>query len=47
MPRVKKDSVKVKMLTSYRDIAKVGDVVEFDKEKAEELVRLNRAQFTN
>lgn len=37
--------VKVKMKTSYRDIAKTGDVVEFDVEKAAELVRLNRAEY--
>ena len=37
--------VEVKMLTNYRDIAKTGDIVEFDKEKAEELVRLKRAEY--
>ena len=46
MPR-KKDSglVKVKMLTDYRDVAKVGEVWETDKQKAEELVRLKRAEY--
>lgn len=37
--------VTVKMRTAYRDIAKAGDIVEFDAEKAEELVRLNRAEY--
>lgn len=39
--------VEVKMLSNYRDIAKTGDIVEFDKEKAEELVRLKRAEYLN
>lgn len=47
MPKKNNGMVKVKMLTNYRDIAKVGDVIEFDKDKAEELVRLKRAQFIN
>lgn len=40
------EMVEVKMLTNYRDIANTGDIVEFDKEKAEELVRLKRAEYT-
>lgn len=42
-----KNTVEVKMLTNYRDIAKTGDIVEFDKEKAEELIRLKRAEAIN
>ena len=38
-------TVKIKMLTDYRDVAKKGDVAEFDAEKANELVRLGRAEF--
>jgi len=41
------NTVKVKMLTNYRDIAKTGDIVEFDKEKADELIRLKRAESLN
>jgi len=39
------EMVAVKMRTAYRDIAKPGDIVEFDAEKAAELVRLNRAEY--
>lgn len=38
-------TVKVKMKTGYRDVAKVGDIYETDAEKAEELVRLGRAEY--
>ena len=37
--------VKIKMLSNYRDVAKKGDVVEFDNQKAAELVRLKRAEY--
>lgn len=37
--------VKVKLLTSYRDVGVSGDIVAFDEEKAEELVRLKRAEY--
>lgn len=42
-----KNTVEVRMLTNYRDIAKTGDIVEFDKEKADELIRLKRAELVN
>lgn len=35
----------IKMLTDYRDIAKKGEIYEVDHEKAEELVKLGRAEF--
>lgn len=38
-------TIKIKLLTDYRDVAKKGDVKEFDAEKANELVRLGRAEF--
>lgn len=38
-------TIKIKMLSDYRDVAKKGDVAEFDAEKANELVRLGRAEF--
>ena len=37
--------VKVLMKTDYRDVAKAGQTVEFDAEKAAELVRLGRAEY--
>lgn len=38
-------TVKVKMKTDYRDVAKAGEVYETDSEKAAELVRLGRAEY--
>lgn len=37
--------VKVKMKTDYRDVAKKGDSWVTDSEKADELVRLGRADY--
>jgi len=39
--------VKVRLLADYRDVAKKGDVAEFDEEKAAELVRLGRAEYVS
>lgn len=38
-------TVKIKMLSNYRDVAKKDDIWETDNEKAEELVRLKRAEY--
>lgn len=40
-----KELVAVKMKTHYRDVAKVGDIYETDPAKADELVRLGRAEY--
>lgn len=37
--------VKVRMLTDYRDVAKTGEVYATDAQKAEELVKLGRAEY--
>lgn len=44
--KTKKASTKVKlyMLSDYRDVAKKGKVWETDAEKAEELIKLKRAE---
>jgi hypothetical protein len=39
--------VKIRLLTDYRDVAKKGDVADFDEEKAAELVRLGRAEYVS
>lgn len=38
-------TVKVRLLTDYRDVAKKGDIAEFDEGKALQLVNLGRAEF--
>jgi hypothetical protein len=40
-----KEVVAIKMKTHYRDVAKVGDIYETDSAKADELVRLGRAEY--
>lgn len=42
---VQSELVKIRMNTDYRDVAKRGDIYETDAEKAEELVRLGRAEY--
>lgn len=37
--------VKIKMLSDYRDEVRRGDVYETDPQKAEELVKLKRAEY--
>lgn len=37
--------VKIKMKSDYRDVAKKGEIWETDQSKAEELVKLGRAEF--
>lgn len=37
--------VEVRMLSDYRDEVKRGEVYKTDKEKAEQLVKLGRAEF--
>lgn len=41
----KQRTVKVRMFTDYRDIAKKGEIVEFDEEKAAELVVKRRGEY--
>lgn len=43
--QVPTELVKIRMNTDYRDVAKRGDIYETDAEKAEELVRLGRAEY--
>jgi hypothetical protein len=38
-------TVVIKLKTDYRDVAKAGDNWETDREKAEELVHLGRAEY--
>lgn len=40
----KANTVKLYMLSDYRDVAKKGDVWETDADKAEELIKLKRAE---
>lgn len=37
--------VKLRMLTGYRDLVSAGEIWETDAEKAEELVKLRRAEY--
>lgn len=37
--------VKIKLRTAYRDQGNAGDVIETDSEKAEQLVKLKRAEY--
>lgn len=39
--------IKIRMLSNYRDVAKRGDVWKTDTEKAEELVKMGRAEYIN
>lgn len=43
--KIIKSLVKIKMKTDYRDVAKKGEIYETDQSKAEELVKLGRAEF--
>ena len=40
-----KTLVKIKMNSDYRDVAKKGEIWKTDRSKAEELVKLGRADF--
>lgn len=40
-------TIKIRMLSNYRDVAKRGDVWKTDSEKAAELVRMGRAEYIN
>lgn len=44
-PKSADKKVKIKMKTDYRDVAKKGDTWTTDAAKAEELVRLDRAEY--